>query len=178
MNKIANVRAGLPAVSKVVAYTGVAAGNESTTSTVVVIVQWSPMYAFNTVVYYRVYYDSSDGSEMQKEVPNIENSLVIKDLADDQVHRFQVAAGYLIGGQLLEGPRSAITENSTVNATQDLFISEDDGLAELAVAVFGMVTLASIAISIVLLVVSGILLRLLRSVSHHLCLDRVITIAS
>lgn len=154
-----------------VAYTGVAAGNASTTSTVVVIVQWSPMYAFNTVVYYRIYYDAADGSEFQQEVPNIENSLVIKDLAQDEVHHFQVAAGFLIGGQLLEGPRSAVTENSTVNATQSVLMSEDDGLAELAVAVFGVVTLASIAISIVLLVVSAVLLSLLRSVPHNLCRD-------
>ena len=122
------------------------------------------MYAFNSVVYYRVYYGTADGSETQKEVPNIENSLVIKDLGKEEVYHFQVAAGFLIGGQLLEGPKSAITENSTVNATQNVLMSDDGELAELAVAVFGMVTFVSIVISIVLLVVSAILLRLLRSV--------------
>lgn len=156
--------ADFPAVSDVVAYTGVAAGNASTTNKIVVIVRWSPVYTFSNVMFYRVYYDDADGSEIHKDVPNIANSLLIENLEEDEVHHFQVAAGFLIGDQLLEGPRSAITENSTVNATQSILVSDDGTLAKLAVAVFGMVTFASIVINIILLVVSAVLLRLLRSV--------------
>ena len=138
----------------------------STIDPTMVVVYWNPI-KYNEAISYRVYYNSNktDNVEMIRNVANISNSVVFTGLQIRLRYTFQVSILYVDdSNELISGPRSEITNNSTVIISVELAEDEevDNLTGTFSIILYGCLLILSLIMNIILLTVSALLLRRLR----------------
>ena len=140
------------------------------------VVYWKPL-ADDRVSMYVVFYKSNttEKSERRTNVTNLANSAAVDNLEIGHHYTFTVSVG-LIGdrGTVEIGPRSEITSNAniTTGLTLDTRSSDDGEAGIIAIVFYGSMLVLSMVVNLVLLVMSSVLLRQLRSVHDMHTKDR------